>query len=232
MVSEGFLTKKFWIRELRVYAKYLFYKGFNEYEVKAELTKFCFDHIPLFRYEDNFNIINKTIQLAKNSKLIHDINIYIYQQEIEEIKQLEPMSLQKVAFAMLMIFKFYNHKNFKMTRKDIFEIARVRVQHSRQIEIMHELNMLDIIGIDSYSRRYSNIAVKDGDIAIKITTIENGVLEYLAFTKDDCGAFCCICGRKIGNKLGRYCSKCSVRRKRESWRKASKSYRLRKEGIV
>ena len=165
--------------------------------------------------------------------------IPITKTELEAVAQLQKESLQKLAFTLLCIAKFYNainpnNQNWCNTSdKDLFRIANVgSLDSRRQQKLISELHELGMVGysnvIDNINLRVMFIDQYE-EVGMVITNYEDLGLQYLEYIGDKTVVRCKDCGKLVKKRSKRldYCHECSQEHRKESLRKAAQKCRNR-----
>lgn len=216
MLKKGFKTKNKNVYELNILAKYLFYKGLNEDDVKQRIIKFCEKHIDHFSIDEWYKLVNNTVSYAKKGTLNTSKEVHITENELEVIKSLECLREQKLTFVMLVLYKFYNYNKFTVSLEDLFTLSELSTINSKtRLQILHRITSRDLIDINTRGRRWVKFAEKNSTSTIAIKNYENFIWEYLCYIGEGKFKNCKDCNKVIkittGNIL--YCKNCARKNK-------------------
>lgn len=219
--------------ELFIVAKYLR----NEMECDVSETVAMLDNI-LTKSDRNYNPIKAAKFLEKMSKKASDYKLKkvdyvdITQNELDEIKKLDSIKLQRLAFTLLVYAK-YNNKissdndnwcNIKLN--DLYKISRVSTRNAKEKALY--LNRLNRLGYISFSKkntnlncRYSLINEEEHNYALRISDIRELGYQYLAITDKKQFVYCQKCGVIIKKKSKndystKYCGTCTQQLRNEN----------------
>jgi len=229
MIKKGFHTKNKNVYELHILAKYYFYIGKEKEVVKDLLIKFCEKHIEYFNIDEWYGVINRTISVANKGHLVTGKSVDITKNELETIQQLEDIREQKLAFTMMVLYKFYDCKRFKVTIKDLFELSDVTtINTDTKLKLLHSLTFKGLIDIDMRGRRWVKFSNENNKVEIKINNFEQFIYEYYLYTGFKDFTNCIICNKAIKksiNCIKKYCNKCSEEERRKRQKKYMQSRR-------
>lgn len=199
-------------------AKYYFSQGLRRRELARALEEFllrCNSGTNVVRWQE---AIDNCVKQADRRPLIHIDYVAITNRELEKIKGLRSSTLQRVMFTMLCLAKYrmaINPKNdgwISYESKDIFSLANVKMQISRQYAVLNELLTDDLIRtskiVDNISVRVQIIA--DGDEVMRITDFRNLGHQYMRHMDSRRFIECANCGLVIpkGSNAHKYCKSC------------------------
>ena len=226
MLKRGFSTKNKNVYELNILAKYYFYIGKSKQEVKELIITFCEKYIDYFNMDEWYGIINRTISSASRGKLTTGKSVEITKAELETIQQLSNIKEQKLAFTMLVLYKFYDCRKFKVTLKDLFELSDLTtINTDTKLKLLHSLTSQELIDIDMRGRRWVKFNDENSNVKIVISNFENFIYEYLKFTGETISN-CKLCNKafKTPGKIQasnpkKYCEECAIEQKRRSKRR-------------
>lgn len=229
MLKQGFLTNHKHVYELNILSKYLFSIGKNKDEVKAELIGFCENHEKYFNIDEWYKIINTTIKLSQNGKLVSDKIVSITENELILISQLEKLNEQKVAFVLLVLYKFHGHKKFEVSIEDLYKLCKLNLNSKTKLEILQSLTSKEMIDITMGSKRWVKFAEKKGAPLIIIKNFDDFIYEYLKYIGDVGYGNCDECGKaiKITSNRKKNCTDCWQKYRRDYKTKKQKLYRKR-----
>lgn len=109
MVSQGFIHKKYGY-ELRILSKYYFSQGFYGSTLTKKIKEFCHINIPDFNEVKYAEMIRKTCIYGENNELFVAKPVRITQIEIDRIKSLNDLKIEKVAFVFLVLANISKQK--------------------------------------------------------------------------------------------------------------------------
>lgn len=118
MLQNGFIQKKYGY-ELKILSKYLYAKyrenkdldkdKINE-KLKQQLIDFCNSHIMGFNVVKNMRLIKNACNYGKSHRLFVVKPVRITQLEFERIKNLHDLTLEKIAFTILVLANIHKQK--------------------------------------------------------------------------------------------------------------------------
>lgn len=212
---------------LYIVAKYLMHEGKSKKEVINEINVLMSKGYPFYNAIKWDSIIDKTVnKVFKKGLPLHIINeIAVTIGELETIRGLNNLRLEKLAFVLLVYAKIYNKRNsntlfwVNSPYKDIFEDANIKVTKKTQAQMIHKLVEKDMIKC-SVVVDCNNLKVlyhdKDSDAHLVIDDFRDYVLNYLRWREEKI-INCNRCARLIekkGNKK-KYCNDCAKEIKNE-----------------
>ena len=223
MIASRSLGKKPYETLSRV-AKYYLDKNYSKKDTRALLDSFlvqCDPTVSLPRWSDT---LDYAVAKALKYDAIKIDCINISAPEMKKIKNLKGRQLQRIAFTLLCLSKYWRAVNPDsdgwVNNKDseIMRMANVNTSIKRQSLMYHTLHEEGFI---RFSKKIDNTNVKvcfeeEGDICLSITDFRNLGYQYLKYNGDPNYFECENCGitEKIRNpKNGRrkkYCSECAV----------------------
>lgn len=199
-MSEKLLTK----RELR--------KKLEEYLVR------CDPNVSLPKWDDALTrIVNK----AFKRRTIHIEYIPIYKSELDKIKELNSKELERLAFTLLCLAKYWDIVNeteahwVNSQDSDIIKMANLRSNLKDRSLMFHKLEQAGFI---KFSRKIDNTNVQvcfvgDGEKVLEVTDFRNLGYQYKRFcgetfrTCQNCGLI--FKARTSGSGvLAKYCPEC------------------------
>lgn len=226
-LKNDFVDQKSPTLTLNIVAKYLMHESKSKKEVKSELNHLMVKGCPFYNAIKWDAIIDKTVnKVFKKFLPIHIINeIVITIGELETIRKLNNLRLEKLAFVLLVYSKIYNIRNnnalfwVNSPYKDIFEDANIKVTKKMQAQMIHKLvekEMIEcsiIVDCNNLKVLYHN---EESDNHLVISDFRDYVLNYLRW-RDEKIISCERCARLIekkGNKK-KYCNECAKEIKNE-----------------
>ena len=206
-LKSGHIDKKPSIT-IRILAKHFFNIGQNKEQVIDSIDSFMEKHQKGYNYMDWHRVIkgivNKIDKLEK-IEFIDINNIIIYLDELEVIKNINNLRLEKLAFVLLVYSKIYNQLNKNDTNwvnsslSDIFSDTKMAVSKKDQnlmINKLIDLKLLDVSKIVDCTNIKILFAKNNGEIAFEVKDFRDFVLEYLRWK-----------GEKVGNCEGENCGR-------------------------
>lgn len=184
-----------------------------------------------YKSENWKSLIEYQIKSLKNRKLVEIDYIPVLRKELERIQSLENIRLEKLAFTLLIIAKYYNYindNNNNWVNKDfktIFKLADINVVKAKQCMLISELKEKDMIAL---SRKVDNLNLNVKyiyddtedieDIIFNITNMNDLGNQYIMnVKKDNSYKQCKNCGRIIKIvKNKKYCKNCAIEVKKNT----------------
>lgn len=215
-------------------AKYYFYIGMNKKEVRAKLEDFLLESDPSISVVTWSNTLDHAVKNAAKYNIIIVDNVQITQPEMDTIdaitcKQLRGKQLQRLAFTLLCLSKFYYAISEKMNYwvsapdNDIMKMANINTSVKRQSILYNQLNELGLI---RFSKKVDNLNVQvqfvqDGPVVMTVDDFRNLGYQYLMYHGEayykcqNCGLTCKRNTTPIGNTAVRggvkkYCDECAA----------------------
>ena len=237
-LNEGYIDEKS-TNTIKLLAKYYFSIGQDRNQTIDSVENFMEKHYL------NFNIIDwqKTIKncvknvYRHNNFTLLDINkIIIYQEELDIIKEINNLRLEKLTFVLLVYSQIYNQMNkndsnwVNSSLKDIFSDTKMAVSTKEKGLMINKLVDMKLIEI-SRIVDCTNIKVlftkTSGEIVLEITDFRDFVLEYLKLIGENIGV--CEgndCGRliQINSNSQKFCRGCWKEKERELKRDWKREY--------
>jgi hypothetical protein len=231
MIKGGFQTKHKNVYELNILSKFYFSQGKGIDEVKELVVKFCEKYVDYFNIDEWYKVINKTIEIAEKSKFITRKVVKITEKELNQIHQLEKLNEQKIAFVMLVLYKFYDYKKFEISVEDLFRLCKLTLKSQTKLKLLQSLTSKDLIDITMGGKRFVKFADKKGESVITINNFEDFIYEYLRYIGEGKFGDCESCGQiiKLTNNKKKFCAVCSKEHKKQIDRENQKrKYNSRK----
>jgi len=249
LLANGFV--KFMSRkDLIILAKFYFFKGLDEEQIRKKLNMFCYKYNPEYNEIIFGNSIDTAIKKSKQGTLSIPSDIVITKQEINRIKKIGNYRVEKVLFTILVCSKFYKqssdvwHKNkdseYWCTRFSVnavlspyLSLAKVYANRQEQESIVYDL----------ISRGYllSDVNNPSKDGWLEVLYADNDCLQEDVFatisSRDNMIDFypsyliCSGCGKEIdknGNNK-KYCGDCWKEKRKEDMKIINKSYYIKKK---
>lgn len=229
-------VNKFPRKTIDCLAKYYIAEGYTPKETENMIDEFLKKHMPKYNsvlwykeitkiVQSNKNKIKKRIE-ANKDPLVEIEEVIITQDELNSIKQLKSVRLERLAFSLLVYAKISNQRNNKNTYwvneelKEIMKDAGITDGLSEQNKMLNKLIQLGYIetpykaSSTSYHVMYGN---EDSEPAIVIKDFNYFIYECLRWQGENIGN-CTDCGRlmrKNGNRQKR-CEVCQKSFKRKN----------------
>ena len=212
--------------KLRVMAGFHKYNGLQDSDIKEELRNYvrlCGESPTLNVWSD---MIDSAVKSANKTGLVMIDKIVITQSEVDKIKQLEGVQLQRLAFALLCISKYRDETVNKnnhwvcMQDKEIMRLANLRLPLKRQAYLYRTLKDL---GYLKFPRKKNSISMRvnyidnESEEEICVTNFKDLGYQYLKylgqpyFECESCGSITKI--KKSQSAAGRkpkYCENCAA----------------------
>lgn len=229
MLQKGFLTKHKNVYELMILSKYYFALDMDYEEVKKEIIDFCEQYVEYFSIEEWYKIINKTVEIGKRGKLVSGKRVEITKNELEQIATLIKLNERKLAFVMLVLYKFYGYKKFEVSIEDLYRLCKLNINSKTKLQLLQSLTSQEFIDINMGSKRWVKFAEKDGEVEITLTQFDDLIYEYLNYIGEGTFGNCEICNLiiKINGKYKKYCNACSKEVDREKAKDRMRKKRVR-----
>ena len=189
-------------------------------EIYAIIDDFLKQSFIGYKSENWKSFIEYQIKNLKNRKLVEIDYIIITKREIETIKTLENNRLERLAFTLLAVAKYYNYinpNNNNWTNKDfktIFSLANVPVTKEKQCTM---INGLKNKGFITMSKKIDNLNLNvqfinnDSPIVFKIDDMRNLGNQYRMLSGDKKYKKCKKCGKVVKFKTNqKYCRNCAI----------------------
>lgn len=202
-------------------AKYYYQvDGYKKSEIRGKLEDFllqCDPNVILQKWSDT---LDRAVRGCGKYKLIEVDGVDVTEQEMSVIKSLEGKQLQRLAFTMLCVAKYWNAASqsnsgwVNTADKDLMALANINTSIQRQSQFMYQLRELGLI---RYSHRVDSLNVQvtfisdDSKPVVRITDFRNIGNQYQLL----CGGNyiqCKECGltvRRTGT-AHKYCSECAM----------------------
>lgn len=209
-------------RTLCILAKYYYFScGYKKKQIRDSLTDFLKRNYIEYTSAQNFwdESIEKIVSKVNKQTLYEISGVKITKSEIQKIQALNNRLLEKLAFAMLCVAKYYHLKNpnnngwVNLPDKEMFALANVNCSHS---QIHFYINDLFVSGLLDLPLRGDILNYRvtfmdnNGEEEIFVSDFRNLGYEYLLYCGEnyircvECG--CLTMGSKRGKR--KYCPKC------------------------
>jgi hypothetical protein len=214
-------------RDLTILCEFWTKKGVKFDNLLESMISFCKKWNQQFNYVKSENLLLGVLNsfqkfLKYNDKFEFNSKIYIFQEEIDEIKKIKDVKLQKIAFIMVCLAKWrcsnideynkafiYLNSSSSIKLKDIFAYAKVKATSKEQENSLHELNSIGFINVQlkPLLKYFIPEIKKSGKIILSFDINDNMIDNWLNITLPHCQK----CGKpfeKNGNKQ-KYCKECA-----------------------
>lgn len=232
MLKKGFQTKHKNVYELYILSKYFRTICEDDQEVKDKLIKFSEKYIEHFNIDEWYKIINKAVSASKKGKLITDKIVNITLNELNVIQELESLNEQKVAFTLLVLYKFYDYKKFEVSIEDLYRLCKLNINSKTKLKVLQSLTSKELIDITMGGKRWVNFTDKKSDPAITIKDFDDYIYEYLRYIGEDGLSECEVCNKaiKVRGRNHKMCKGCSdTNRQMQNKEKSLKYYHKNKQ---
>lgn len=144
-------------------AKYYHANHYTNREIRRRLEEFliqCNPHISLIKWTD---IIDKAVKNTKKYKLVMIDGVSISKTEMAKIKELRSVPLQRLAFTLLCVSKYWdlvsdrNNHWVNTSDSEVLKMANVRTSVLNQSLMFGELKEAGLIG---FSKKIDNLNVQ------------------------------------------------------------------------
>lgn len=230
-IENGVLGKKPY-ETICTVAKYYFHQNHTKKEVRGLLDSFLLKCNPSASLPKWSNTLDYAVSAASKRKLLIADSITITEPEIERIKSLSGAQLQRLAFTLLCLAKYWMLANpngdwwVNNDDREIMQLANINTSIKRQCLLYHDLRDQDMIG---FSRKVDNTNVRvlfsrKGATALEIRDFRNLGNQYQLYLGDPKFIRCVNCGLVVRSKnmspdgitmAGRkqkYCDQCAGKR--------------------
>lgn len=198
-------------------------------EIYTIIDDFLKDSIIDYKSENWKSLIEYQIKSLKKHKLVEINYIPISRGEIETLKTLENNRLERLAFTLLAVAKYYNYINpnnnnwINKDFKTIFSLANISVTKEKQCSLINKLKEKNMI---SLSKKIDNLNLNikyidnSNDVILKITNMDSLGNQYMMnIKKDKSYKECKKCRKIVKFKTNqKYCKYCAIEVKHENQR--------------
>lgn len=135
--------------------------------------------------------------------------IVINKGEVDVIKKLEGITLQKIMLVLLAISKLKTSDIVSVSKKDILMYSKCNISNDSLSVYLYKLNQLGYI--QSLTNGTRRVLIHDDTPPSFKCSLEDVVKEYLKTCKESGYVYCSECGKKTKRQSNRqkYCSKCA-----------------------
>ena len=205
-----------------ILAKYYMSIGKSEEEILRLLNKKFSILDCSYNYNVKYLKIKKMIEQAKQNPELIQKSIEFSNDELEFIRNIKNINIEKVVFILLCLTKFYNYAPIYFSVKEVFDLAKVNANGLQRNKIMgyiisnkfYSLDERKVNGIGARKIFYFiNEGIKNlqGDPVLQISDYRNLVYYYLRYIEEDKFILCSQCGcldfKNSNSQL--YCKKCA-----------------------
>lgn len=232
-------TAKWQYKELKCVVKYMLENGHRLKDIRDRLGVCCQEGLKYLYEEQRIKIFNRIIQQARRENIVKNKKITVYESEIEIIKSLENINLEKTIFILLIYSKWLdNIEWFALMRADIYKEAKLgKLNSVNKQKLLTELCSSGLLVSDvkrvksgrskDKSQMWNIPFLQDsGEIAFEFDNYINVVYRYLNYVY---GGFfeCNGCGgmfeKNSPNKTS--CNECAKIKRREYNKLKKREYR-------
>lgn len=204
---------------LGILAKYFYHLGLSKEDIYNNLDEFMTKYFYNYNPDKWTNTLESQVNRTEQYMIKEIDYISITESELTTIKNINSNVLEKLAFSLLCLSKFYNMVNptnndwANVEDKVLFKLANIQVNIEKQCLYINDLKR---IGLIEYSRVIDNINTNvlyindESPIVLKIYEFRDLGLEYL-YWKGENYVRCRDCGKLIKpNKQNNntYCNSC------------------------
>lgn len=214
---------------IRRVARYYIDKGYSKKDARTMLDRFiirCDAFASIAKWSDT---LDRAMTIASKKEAININEIDITKDEMGIIRSIKGRQLQRLAFTLLCLAKYWDIANGTDTHwvnnkySDIMRMANINTSVKRQSMMYHTLNELGLI---EFSRIVDNTNVRvafvsDGESELGISDFRNLGYQYMMHNGDtnyykcqNCGitvkfdSACCSGEKRIGRPR-KYCKNCA-----------------------
>ncbi len=223
MIQSQSLGRKPYETLCRVAKYYADRMGYSRKEVRRMMDTFLIQCDPNASIPKWSNTIDYAVSKAFKYKAIEIDKIDISDREMEKIMSLDGRQLQRLAFTLLCLSKYWDYVNpngghwVNSKDSDIMRMANINTSIKRQSLLYHTLKELGLI---QFSKKVDNTNVRvlfqeDGDAVVSITDMRNLGYQYLMyrgepyFTCENCGIT--TKRKNLSGRAPKYCPECANR---------------------
>ena len=238
-LNDGYIDKKPSIT-IKLLAKHFFKIGQDKEQVIDSIDNFMSNNYKKYNFMDWQDTIKRIV--GKVGKLdvfefINISNIIIYQDELDLIKNIDNLRLEKLAFVLLVYSKIYNQMNNNETNwvnsnlRDIFSDTKMTVSKKDQnlmINKLGNMGLLEVSRIVDCTNMKVLFTKNKGKIAIVICDFRDFIYEYLdwvGYKIDICEGKDCHRLIMVKNNRQKYCNICWKKKVKELSKETSRKYR-------
>ena len=238
-LSEGYIDDKP-TNTIKLLSKHYFSIGQDKDQVINSIENFMEKNYINFNITDWQRTINncvRSIYKHNNFTLLNINKVEIYHEELDIIKNISNLRLEKLAFVLLVYSKIYNQMNkndsnwVNSNLRDIFSDTKMAVSTKEQGLMINKLGGMGVVEV-SKKVDCTNIKVlftkSNGDVAFEVNDFRDIVFYYLKWIGEDISN-CDECARliKINSNRQKYCPACWKEIRLEQQREWDRTKRIR-----
>lgn len=224
MIAQSSLGDKPFETLCRV-AKYYISDGYKGKDLKILMNTFLLRCDPCASVPKWENTINLAVSRAQKYGLVMIDELVVTKPEIDIIKSLGTKQMQRLAFTLLCLSKYYDSINQNADHWvntpdcDVMRMANINTSIRRQSLMYHSLNEL---GLVQFSKKVDNTNVRvcfttPGEDAVRITDMRNLGFQYMMHIGESGYLVCQNCGitkkydRRGAGRMPKYCAECATK---------------------
>lgn len=176
--KKGYINDNRSVADCTILARYLFECGKKEDYIKNYLKEI----LQKSGIEDYYslvdNIIKKSVRNAKARKCKKFTKLTFYKNEIDKIKSFKTVDIQKIAFSILALSKFFE-KNVEVKDIDIMRTVGVNYSGKRLNDIILILTNSGFVEMVFTHKNNKHSKTKEYGYAYKVTKFEDSEIEFV-----------------------------------------------------
>jgi hypothetical protein len=227
-------------KTIQLLIKYYYNQNINKDEIRKRIEEFMQKNYQGFNSTRWQNSLDTMVKRYANDKykLININRVFVTQKELEKIKGINNIELERLAFVLLIYAKTYNQINennnnwVKAKKTVILKDAKIKGKNKQsKYKLFTELNKIKLINFaDTINNTSIQVNYIDNisRVEIEIEDLQsNFISQYLTWRK----GYCIICGKELDTKSnrGKYCPTCAKeihkQNKLKYWNKNKEKYR-------
>ena len=242
MLKEGFLQDKY-LMELKLLAKYYNkIKGLITDDIKIKLKEFCKKYLPEYNEILHLELISKAVHcgVQKKNTLVIVPFIPIMKNELEEIKKLNNLNLERLSFIALILSKTNKYMPISNRRKknkniikgyyvnnylfkDLFNYAGVICNKKERDILIDQLCETKLFNLTIFCALEVNFVDDINKPEFIIEYFDDLILEYLKYIGHNI-VYCENCGKSFipSNNRHKFCKDCWKEKERDNNRRYAK----------
>jgi len=134
MLIHGFIQKKYEY-ELKILSKYYFSQNIYENDLRNKVLEFCNKHMNDFNEVRYIKMIKRVCRYGENNSLFIVKPVRITQCEIDKIKTLNNLKIEKIAFVLLVLANINKQSYILYVRDKIKHIQKINNKKNRLIKV-------------------------------------------------------------------------------------------------
>lgn len=249
--SKSYNTVKTQGRERCILVRYLTSLNYSEEDIKKVLMSIPIAGGEYLSNKDKESICSKILNKANEYDFVTNINVNIYEEEMDVIMSLEDKDLRHLLFIYLIYYKWAsNVKHLKFFSKknnivmvvennsDLWKLAgisKLRVsERYRLCNMLYNLGLYKIDNFKSHNYIYIPFIKNDGKVVINISNYNNLIGEILLFENPDDYKRCIVCGTVIKKTRSpkKYCQECAYKENLRKTKENKKSLKTKPLQLV